>query len=408
MRWQFWNPADSEESTARAEIDAKIDRWWRAFATRTDGLDALFHRRSEWNLPEWMAQNLQVIDTRLCWEFGQAVEGPGHRLVITPESERQLRPMVRTLLDKAPKLKGWEFYGYRLPESMEDTVATVKARTGGDLSGVLARVQIGDNKLIDLCFHSPRCDQSGDQQTRNDGFVAAETLLGEEVVDSWIGAIDAEPMPKSRSGLLPLERLAPTVAALIESIRSQVHDKPLWKIDVRADGCKWSGFQIKPPEKEDYPARTDMLVGITPYPEMSMSTFSVAPFYSGRFSRFGETFCYLKIDGTNGLDPSHFQDRGEVEDAVDARLVPSRLGRTIGGGTGRRYSYIDLALVDVPESIPVLRDVLRKGNIANRTWLLFHDAELAEEWVGIWDDTPAPPVAEEGKSSDGDATIPAA
>lgn len=268
----------------------------------------------------------------------------------------------------------------------------MKGRTGGDLSGVLVRPQIGENNRIDLCFHSPRCVRAGDRQTRNDGFVAAETLLGEEVWDIWIGAMEAEPMPKQISGLLPLERLAPTVTALIESIRSQLNDRPLWDIDFRTAEREWSGFKFEPPEQEDYARRTDLLIGITPYPGMFKSTFSGASFYSSRFSRFGETFCYLKIDGAEGLDPRHFKDRAEVEDALDARLVPSRLGRTIGGGTGRRYSYIELALVDIPKSISTLRDVLRKGNIPKRTWLLFHDAELADEWVGMWDDTPAPPV----------------
>ncbi len=392
MRWLFFNPADKEESAARAEIEKKIDQWWTAFAKRADDLDALFHRRQEWDLPKWMSQTLQSIDSRLCWEYGQAVKGPGHRLVITPESERQLRPMVQTLLEKAPRLTGWEFYPYRLPESIEAAAASVKGRTGGDLSGFMARVQVGKNNRINLCFHSPRCGRSEDPQTLKEGFVASETLLGEEVLDTWIGAIDAEPMPSSTSGLLPLERLAPTVAALIDSIRSQLHDKPLWDIDVRADGHNWSSFKIDPPERDEYPARTDMFVGVTPYALMSMATHSGVPFSSERFSRFNERFCYLKIDGINGLDTRHFQDRGDIEDALDAQLVPARLGRTVGGGTGRRYSYIDLALVDVSRSIAVLREVLRKGNIPKRTWLLFHDDELSAEWVGMWEDTPAPPI----------------
>ncbi len=391
MRWLFSNPADREESAAKAAIEEKIDQWWAEFAKRADDLDALFHRHQKWDLPEWMARNLQAIDSCLCWEYGQAVKGPGHRLVITPESERHLRPMIRSLLEKAPKLTAWEFYPYRLPESMENALATVKGRTGGDLSGVLARVQAGENNRIDLCFHSPRCLESGDSQTSKDGFVAAETLLGEEVLDTWLGAIDAEPMPKGRLGLLPLERLAPTVAALIDSIRSQLHDRPFWEIDVRAEDYNWSSFKIDPPEREDYPAQLDMFVGVTPYVPMSMAAHSGLPFSSARFSRFGETFCYLKMDGMDGLDARHFQDRGDIEDALDARLVPARLGRTLGGGTGRRYSYIDLALVDVPKSIAELRKVLCEGNIPKRTWLLFHDAELADEWIGIWDDAPPPP-----------------
>ena len=391
MRWLFCDPADTEESTARAEIHQKIDLWWREFAQRTDDLDAHISNRKKWNLPKWMSNNLDPIDRRLCWEYGPALKGSGHRLVITPESQRQLRPLVRTLLGKAPKLTGWEFYPYRPPENMASAVASVNGRTGGDLSGIMARMRIGDNNRIDLCFHSPRCVEPGDQQTLKDAFVATETLLGEEVLDTWIGAVDAEPMSRDGSGLLPLERLSPTVTALIESIRSQLHDRRFWEIEVRASDQTWSSFKIESPQRDDYPGRTDMYVGVTPYSRMFQATFSRIPFCSARFSRFNESFCYLKIDGINGLDAAHFKDRGDVEGAIDSRLIPARLGRTIGGGTGRRYSYIDLALADVRNSISTLRDVLRKGNIPHRTWLLFHDAELADEWVGIWDDTPPPP-----------------
>jgi hypothetical protein len=38
-------------------------------------------------------------------------------------------------------------------------------------------------------------------------------------------------------------------------------------------------------------------------------------------------------------------------------------------------------------------EVLRKGNIAKRTWILFHDDIYAGEWIGVWEDTPPPPEA---------------
>jgi len=80
-----------------------------------------------------------------------------------------------------------------------------------------------------------------------------------------------------------------------------------------------------------------------------------------------------------------------VEDALDEALVGSQLGAVISGGTGRIYSYIDLALAEVRPAIAVIRDVLRKGNIPVRTWLLFHDGRWRNEWLGVWEDTPAPP-----------------
>ena len=42
-----------------------------------------------------------------------------------------------------------------------------------------------------------------------------------------------------------------------------------------------------------------------------------------------------------------------------------------------------------------MRPVLREGRAPVRSWLLFFDPELADEWVGIWDETPPPPPEEE-------------
>jgi hypothetical protein len=65
----------------------------------------------------------------------------------------------------------------------------------------------------------------------------------------------------------------------------------------------------------------------------------------------------------------------------------------IGGGSGLRYAYIDLALLDVKRAVPVIRQVLSDCRAPLRSWLLFHDDDLAAEWIGIYRQTPPPPLA---------------
>jgi hypothetical protein len=114
-------------------------------------------------------------------------------------------------------------------------------------------------------------------------------------------------------------------------------------------------------------------------------------FSSTRYSRFGETFCHLKIDREGWSPNAAFDDKEDLEDAVDAALMRVGLGTLVGGGTGLRYFYLDLALLDVEGAVPLLREVLQDGGVSVRSWLLFFDSALADEWVGIWDDSPAPP-----------------
>jgi hypothetical protein len=99
----------------------------------------------------------------------------------------------------------------------------------------------------------------------------------------------------------------------------------------------------------------------------------------------------VKLDGKQGLGDSEFGDKSEIEDAIDAVLGPKSLGCHIGGGTGLRYSYVDVALSKLEEGIEVIRKRLQKGMVPNRAWIQFFDSDLASEWVGVYDDTPAPP-----------------
>jgi len=408
MRWRYFDERNSREAASHAEILQKMDSWWNAFSARTHALENLIHGREHWDLPEWMAQHLQVVEPNLMWEFGPALHGAGHRLVITPESNTHLRVMVQTLLERAPKLPGWEFYPYRPPASLQWAIQTAKARSHRDLHNISFSVTVAQHNRIDLRYCSPATASPDDKEALNGAFVATETLLGEEILDQWVGRIEVAPPPK-RSGLArflghsrkseplvqPLDRLKPVVDALITSIIEQRPDQPLYAID--SDSLSSPGkpigavFKCEPPIADDYPQWQDLFVASAADQGLWLALHTSSPFYSARYSRHGEQFCYLKLDGSEALQKEEFPDRASIEMALDESLIPARAGCVISGGTGRRYSYIDLALADVDAAIPLIISRLRAGNISNRTWLLFFDAPFSHEWIGIYDNTPAPP-----------------
>lgn len=104
MRWRFADLANCVEAKRYRALVAKIDDWWQEFAGKTDLLRAHFKGQTQWDLPEWMTDHLQAIHPDLMWEFGPAVHGEGHRLVITPEFRHFLLPLITTILDRAPQL----------------------------------------------------------------------------------------------------------------------------------------------------------------------------------------------------------------------------------------------------------------------------------------------------------------
>lgn len=391
MRWEFLDPPTSEDTRRRARTVAAIDRWWAAFRDHAPRLGKAFRRADDIDVPAFMNEHLQAVDPRLMWEFGPAVRSKGHRLVITPEMDRTLRPMVATLLAEAPALEGWEFYPYRLADP-QDALAMVEARTGRRPTDLRGRASLGEGHRIDLTFMEP--DRGDEGEVRNAGFIATETLLGEEVLDTWIGAIDAA--EDDGGEWLTLPALAAKVEELRQAVLDDLPQAPCYSF---VNESAWTMLQLKPTEAEDYPAQHDLFVAKTIDLELWRAAHAGGVFSSSRFSRVGETFCYLKLDGHEGLAESRFEDKAQLEDALDAALGPAELGAFVGGGTGLRYSYIDLALTDVRRGIDLVRRVLRAGDAPRRSWLLFFDDVWHDEWVGIHDDTPPPPVV---PTDDGD------
>lgn len=377
-----------DEAAMQTDLTRKIDAWWAEFTARTGVLRDVFARRRKWDLPSWMQKHLQAINEYLMWEFGPAIHGNGHRLVITPEWRRHLRPLVRQILAKAPRLDGWEFYAYRLPEDFDMAEQTVKARTGGSIARTLFRASVNEINKINLLFLSRDYGSADNQQARNDVFVATETLLGEEVLDRWIGAIDVAPLDHGREEPQGIRDLKTGVDRLIEEVKSSLLDVPCFQV---AENMTWTARQSTPDEADDYPGQSDLVVGIAMLDPMWLNAHRNESFDSVRFSRHGETFCYVKIDGLEG---SRFGDKSEIVNAVDEALTAAEVGCYVGGGTGLRYIYFDLALIDVGRGVEIVRRILRDGKISRRSWILYFDTDLQTEWIGIWDDAPPPPTAE--------------
>src|SRR5205085_215540 len=157
------DPDDAREKKARAQTVRAIDAWWKALASKVGDLDSLFSRKKSWDLPRFMQTKLGAIDRRLMWEFGRALSTKNrHRLVITPEANLSLRPLTELVLSRAPKIKGWEFYGYRVAEPMRMVAATVEARLSRPMPEMSVVLRPGEHQTIDLLYLVKGCTGADD------------------------------------------------------------------------------------------------------------------------------------------------------------------------------------------------------------------------------------------------------
>ena len=414
MRWRFPDPNDVPETERRTALLLAIDRFWQKFSQTAPEIVKTFSRDSELDIAEFMHQHLSVIDQRLMWEYGRGARGPGHRLVITPESERALRPLVDTLLSRAPALPDWEFYAHRLAEPVEEAIATVEGRTQVDMSNWQVQASLGEHHLLDLKWLLPP-DTRG-ENLQYAAFVASEALLGEQTMVTWIGEISVEERPRRRALSRLFGRseastqtdpgpdsLKSRVDSLIAEIDGNLPAEPQSAID-HEQGVEYTLFTLEPTEDEaDYAGRFDLFTSVTAgLPEMWQAAHCNLAFCSRRFSKHGETFCYAKLDGRDSADHGDIDARAKIEDALNEALRPNGLGAVVGGGTGRRYTYIDLSIRHLDHGLAEVRRVLQSVGVPTRSWLLFFDDHLADEWLGIYDATPAPPTGEADEADEAD------
>jgi hypothetical protein len=389
MRWKFYAAGESpHEDEQRAQQVARIDLWWRAFEAQCASLDRLFNDEARWDLVGWMRENLQAIHPRLMWEFGPGTNR-GHRLIITPEAEHHLRPLVEEIIARAPNRPGWLFSGYRVPEPASHLPRTISSRTGEEPLFTGVALAPGELNRVDLTFQFPAdVLLAKREQAHAQAFVAAEALLGEDMLIDWLGKLDTT---SDAALALPPGAVPRGFAALAAQQRSKLPSQPLLE---RAAALEWAEIELKPKETgSDYAHRYDLLSARTAVPDLWRNAHSDQSFWSGRFSRCGETFCYLKLDlGSEGSEQAREQ-RDRLESLIDRALREARVGCTIGGGIGLRYSYIDLALTDVRAASKVLRGCVQPLRVSfRRAWLLFFDSTLAAEWIGMWPDSPPPPM----------------
>lgn len=389
MRWLFADPANPKESAeVRAKLQA-IDRWWLAFQENQTKLENYLKRTTRWDLTAFMDDALLAVDSRLMYELGTAVPQAGHRMIITPQSARWLRPLTRTLLERAPKLAGWEFHGYRPAETVTAAIETVKARGEVDISGAMVTVAPAPGRKVELAYYFP--DRELDQEMASQAaFYATEAILGEQVLDTWIGNIEvAESL---LPGALSMPEAQISVANLVRGFVAQNSHEPTKNLAQSAA----TEIQIEAPESaEDYAGRDDIVSSSMTDLGLMEALYSGHAFNSACHSRLGETFCYLKLDAENS--PDNIGQPGQplptLANGLNTALLASHSGCCFGTAHGLRYQYIELAITNLKQAVAVARQFLAEHKVSLNSWFLFHDDDLAAEWIGIYRETTAPLLA---------------
>lgn len=385
LRWRF---PDSSEATDRANVEARIADWWGAFSAKAPEIEAHFAGEQRFDLEEWLTPELRKIDELLFWEFRRSTNRTW-TFVISCEDNRALQPLVDHIVARAPKWLAFAVTNQREAESVEAALLTVEGRFQVDASQWTVDVSTTEHGLMSVRWSGA----NGIEEDRAHAAAVTLTqcLLGEHEMGDWVGFVGV-------SGRSLLSRVfggnrarvvdfSMQFAAVKAGLLERMADRPLLVSSRNGADEPWAVVTVEP-RADGVGRQPDLAVARTLNVEFLSASRGGVPFSSCRFSRFGETFAFVQTEGFEGTG---FTSSADMEEALNAALVENGLGRAIGTGTGSRFNSVDLVLANPERAIEPVLNTLRAGKVSKRAWLRFFDDTLANEWVGVWPDSPPPP-----------------
>ncbi|WP_026941440.1 hypothetical protein [Hellea balneolensis] len=377
-----------------------IDAWWAAFADYEGELNAAFTtgKEIEPSIVDFMAE-IKKVSPDMCWEFSKGEHKP-HRFTIAPERNYPLEPVAKLLKEQAPELEFFEIGVDRDATPWEWMQGEADSRfTWDSHENIYVSHTIGRQNFIDLTFYIP-ADKADAKQEAN-SFLLAELALGEKVVADWIGYVDVEVLKTTGlfkkkaaeppANAYPIKDIRARIAAEIARFKNTLPKEPFRR---RVEAMEWSIFKMT-----ENDSQTNYLGDIYVASICDADLFSAlyngrSRFNSQRFSGLGESFVLVKINGaSSNLGLNQLSSRSEIEDALTESFQAISSGAVVGGGMGQENAYIFLALEDEATDLDTVIDTLRTQKLGEKTWVFFCDSRRQCEWVGLWDDTPAPELS---------------
>jgi len=377
----------------------RVDAFWDRFARAAPRIDRHLRGMAAHVDPDREARvAFGDLASRLYWDFEMAEDGT-RRLVVTAELRHSSRVLARAVANRFPGLAGWSVSDARLP--VVAIPAAVSAILYRSRSEAMAVEEIAPrraaHRLIDLTATGRGdaaflADQAG---------IVFSVLLGDRADQDWLGETRVRPI--RRGGLrerlfaqpVPLNDrwLSDFRGAAVEIIAGLEADRPEAPLsETRFDAAEAALYRLSA-DPSDPARRHDMMSCRSRYPAMTAARLAGVRIGAARFSRFGESFCGLKIRRTQ---MARLDAEGALDDlgrAVEAALAPAGLGALTALGQGAAHVYLDLALLRIEEAVQALRRTLREQGIEAPAWLIFDEAGLEDRYLPITPGTPPTPLA---------------
>ena len=383
-RWSTVDEKIPREVRLKEKTLKHIDEFWSEFkrsetqlALALDNLKGDSGKANQEMLVTWMQEHLTNVDPAIEYEFGPLRGQEGHKLDFSAGGHDDVMQIDKLLVAKAPKMPKWKFSAYRQALPLDTVANGFKGRLGIEVPDFETDVTISPQNKLDVTFISPKFSDD-EQDNSKCALVLTDLILGEENSDNWLGVITTKKsaLQGAFSCGVNAKLNADVFNAKKKEIIASLPKTPYFRI---ADLGKSEVLHFG----------TKRNTMNTPLKNLGETLGSGARFYSNQFSKCGEKFVYLKVPNAKDLMAQDKCDALAKE--LDAELRKAQVGCVFGAGTELKdTAYIDLVIVDLDKTIPVLKKFCQQHKLDKDSALRFYDCEWLHEWVGMNADTTEP------------------
>ncbi|HSI14397.1 MAG TPA: hypothetical protein VK961_20270 [Chthoniobacter sp.] len=328
---------------------ARVDRFWEWYASVGERFYHMIEEKRAPELPDEVSAKVNEVIDGFAWVFGPGEDG-GHSLTLSGEGNPHRQLLAAYWASRAPKLKGWTFYGSRQPShSVGDICLKVGADTFEARAVWLTPAINEETKHIDITAWHPLFPKLDERSRWTILFLLLDEALGEIGTLNWIGHIDIN--DQKLSGAIPLGEL--------RAFTERVQAERQWRKG--GPGEIWTLY--RPNEDNSDQLRGDLFVGSTSVMPLISEFMEARGQLKDPLAGTGADYVYIAFNAGVLPKGEEADARGEIEDALSAVLEPAGSGRHIGGAMGRRYVYIDLLLFDGANSIALVLESLRRQRL---------------------------------------------
>lgn len=354
-----------------ATFKARVDAFWRWFAANERQIfDDLRGGRLD---AEELTARMETAAPLLLWELCPSPEEGREGFALSADGSASARLLVHAMADAAPPLRHWTLFRSKQPTG-EDKKLTVRLGNGDTFAYADFRFAVDfdpEAECLGIQVHHPRFSALPPDRRSQLTFLALESALGEDLVDSWVGPVENTPerTPDQKYDLDELRRQARSALRL--------HD-----LDPDLDpSTLWTSYSRAEPGDGDLEARADVITGSTRAagPVRGLEE----PEFDDELAGSGASFAYAMLPVGDLQAGRELEQRGELEDRLGAALREDGSGDCIGGAVGHQYVYVDLVLFDEPAAIERLRRALAEAGFATRASLRYFASDRRDEHVAL-------------------------